>query len=96
MEFKYKINYSQSLSIKLGDFFISLLCQYPHDLFEINLSISSFFTKESSTLKINTDYIEDIQNNIIVHPNTLPMICKPNIWSDESFGGYLENINKKI
>jgi DNA-directed RNA polymerase len=32
----------------------------------------------------------------MVHPYTLPMLCKPNLWSDESFGGYLDNRSKEV
>jgi DNA-directed RNA polymerase len=65
-------------------------------LFERNFKSTSFFTKETASLMINQDYIEDIKNNIIVHPNTLPMISKPNLWSDNSFGGFLDNSNKEV
>ena len=93
-EFKIKIKYSNLLLYKLGDFFISLFTQLPHDLFERYVSSSSFYSKEPATLIINSDYLEDIKNNIIVHPYTLPMVCKPNVWSEESFGGFLDNVNK--
>jgi DNA-directed RNA polymerase len=33
----------------------------------------------------------EIRNNIIVNPYTLPMLCQPNPWNDNSYGGYLEN-----
>ena len=73
---------SNLISYKLGDFFISLLTQFPHDLFERNISPSSFYSKEPATLNINSEYLEEIKNNIIIHPYTLPMICKPNVWSE--------------
>jgi hypothetical protein len=81
---------------KLGDFFITLLTQFPHDLFERNLSPSSFYSKEVAILNTNSEYLEDIKNNIIVNPNTLPMVCKPNFWSEDSFGGFLDNKNKEV
>jgi hypothetical protein len=24
------------------------------------------------------------------------MVCKPNLWSEDSFGGFLDNINKEV
>jgi len=95
-DFKNQMRESNIISYKLGDFFITLLTQFPHDLFERNLSPSSYYTKEVATLNINSEYLEDIKNNIIVHPYTLPMICKPNIWSEDSYGGFLDNINKEV
>jgi hypothetical protein len=100
LEFKNKFQNTappvKYLSYKVGDFFINLLSQFPHDLFERNISPSSYYTKEVATLNINSEYIEDIKNNIIVHPYTLPMICKPNNWSEYSFGGFLDNVNKEV
>lgn len=96
LEFKNQLINSKFISFKVGDFFITLLTQFPHDLFERNISPSSFYTKEVATLNINSEYLEDIKNNIIVHPYTLPMICKPNIWSEDSYGGFLDNVNKEV
>ena len=90
-EFKNDVKYSNDLTIKLGDFFISLLTQFPHDIFERKFNPSSFFTRESVTLNINPNYLDEIRNNIIVNPYTLPMLCQPNPWNDKSYGGYLEN-----
>lgn len=95
-DFKNQVRASKIISYKLGDFFITLLTQFPHDLFERNLSSSSYYTKEVAILNINSEYLEDIKNNIIVHPYTLPMICKPNIWSEDFYGGFLDNINKEV
>jgi hypothetical protein len=95
-EFKNNINYTEELQIKLGDFFINLLSQFPHDIFERKFQISSFYTKESVTLSINHLLIEEIRDNLMINPNTLPMLCKPNFWSENSFGGYLENETKEV
>jgi DNA-directed RNA polymerase len=32
----------------------------------------------------------------MVNPYTLPMLCKPNLWNENLFGGYLENTYKKV
>jgi len=78
-EFKNSINFDKILSIKLGDFFITLLSQYPNDLFERSYKPDSFYTKETSILTFNSEFVEEIKENIIIHPNSLPMICKPNL-----------------
>ena len=39
-EFKHQIKVSKLTPLKLGDFFITLLTQFPHDLFERNISPS--------------------------------------------------------
>lgn len=95
-EYKDEIKYKNDLPIKLGDFFINLLTQFPHDLFERKFNPSSFYTRESVTLNINHLYLDDIRNNIIVNPYTLPMLCRPNIWNDNSYGGYLENKIREV
>lgn len=76
------------LSLLVYEDYVNILMIYLKEICLRSRRISSFFTKESSTLKINTDYVEDIKNNIIVHPNTLSIIYT-NLWSEEAFGGYL-------
>ena len=57
IEFKNQFKDSNIISYRLGDFFITLLTQFPHDLFERNISPSSYYTKEVATLKINSEYL---------------------------------------
>jgi hypothetical protein len=95
-EYKNSINYTEDLYIKLGDFYITLLTQYPHDIFERKFHSSSYYTKESATLNINPVYLDEIRNNIMINPYTLPMLCEPNLWGKISFGGYLENKSKEV
>ena len=33
----------------------------------------------------------DVKNNLIIEPNSLPMISPPIRWSDKKVGGYLNN-----
>jgi DNA-dependent RNA polymerase len=78
--------------IKIGDFFISILSNLPDNIFERKLSKkrgSKYF--ENAILTVNEEYLDEIKNNLIINPNTLPMICKPNEWSEESYGGFLSN-----
>ena len=54
IEFKNQFKDSNIISYRLGDFFINLLTQFPHDLFERNISPSSYYTKEVATFNINS------------------------------------------
>ena len=40
--------------------------------------------------------IEELQKYIIINPSSLPMICPPNKWSADSYGGYLSNHQLKL
>jgi hypothetical protein len=65
---------------KLGYFFLTILASYSHNLIErelIESEESNYF--EPAGIIINEKYIEEIKENIIVPPTTLPMVCKPNI-----------------
>lgn len=85
-QFKKDYNINERILILLGDHFIT--CFIISDVF-----IRDFNQNESDTaiIKINPDYLEDIKQNIIINPSSLPMICEPEKWSDISFGGFLEN-----
>jgi hypothetical protein len=85
-EYKIKIGMKDK-SIKLGVFFIDLFSDEPLEIF-----VNVFDTyNDIMTLNINPEYIKTVVDNIIIHPSTLPMICKPVKWSDKIFGGFLEN-----
>lgn len=95
-EFVENADKEGQLTILLGDFYLSILTQYPHDLFVRVFSKSSYYLRESVTISINSYYIEEIRNNVVVNPYSLPMLCQPNQWNENSFGGYLENTKKKV
>lgn len=50
-----------------------------------------FDTSSSETLKVSSEYIDSIKDSIFVHPTSLPMVCKPLPWSEENYGGFIEN-----
>ena len=80
----------------LGSYFIEIFCQYPIDVFEKNYKNSNMLDDEIdntpiSVLDINEAFLKSIGSNFIIPPMSLPMICKPNIWSDKQYGGYLNN-----
>lgn len=69
---------------------------FPHQIFEQKIDIDSYYTNTPSSLIVNDIYLDDIKNNLLIRPNTLPMICKPNLWSEDQYGGFLLNDSKKI
>jgi hypothetical protein len=77
-EFVENADKEGQLTILLGDFYLSILTQYPHDLFVRVFSKSSYYLRESVTISINSYYIEEIRNNVVVNPYSLPMLCQPN------------------
>jgi hypothetical protein len=93
-EFKTSIKYDQREITILGDYFISLWTLYPHNIFEREFRQENYISpikSEGSILKINDKFLNDIKENIIINPSSLPMVCPPLLWSDTSFGGYLNN-----
>jgi len=93
-DYKKLLDIDTTFFLKLGDFFMSILQQFPHDIFIRKVKIASFYNNEPYSLEINKEYLEDIKKNLIINPNTLPMLCKPIEWSKTNYGGYLLNKNK--
>ena len=77
--------------VKLGDFFMQILSQYPHNIFERVYSKSFYFNREQAKLNINPKYLQEIKDKVIIHPSSLPMLCPPVEWNNKRFGGYLDN-----
>jgi len=94
-EYKNDLNVDSKFYLILGDFFLNIFQRFPHEIFIRKINISSYFDKEPFTLEINKEHLDEIKNNIIIEPTALPMICKPNEWSDSKFGGFLFNENKQ-
>lgn len=46
-------------------------------------------------LKFNEKFLTEITKTVIISPHSFPMLCKPNNWSDNNFGGYLNNSSIK-
>lgn len=78
-------------TFEFGNFYLEILQRFPHELFKRKVKLDSYFTNEPYFLDLNKDYIDVIKQNIIINPKTLPMICKPNSWTEQKFGGYLTN-----
>ena len=97
-DFLKKIEYKNDnrKRLKLGSSFIIILSTFPNDLFTIDYNIDySIYESNLTIINLNSDHLDSIKDNIIISPLSLPMICEPNKWTDNSFGGYLENTQIK-
>lgn len=80
-------------SVYLGDFFLELMCQEPHVIFKRE----PWYESEEEVGKVTWNVIladstyDELKERIFVSPSSLPMICKPLTWSDETKGGHLLN-----
>ena len=77
-EFKESNGFIDQNTVKLGDFFISIFCQFPSNVFEREHSIDSYYSKIGIKLKINPLFLNEIKENLIISPTVLPMLCEPN------------------
>nr|QWO71381.1 RNA polymerase [Termitomyces sp. T50a] len=84
---------------KLGDFFLEILCSEPHVIFNRSLFDPelSFEAEEESLVENDTMYKviisaklkDEVLENIMIEPASIPMLCKPKIWTNDTDGGYL-------
>jgi DNA-directed RNA polymerase len=95
MTFKeFKDFFSDRDIFKLGNYFVNLISTEPHDIFEKDYERDHYVSYNNSaatTYKVNDIYLNEIKNNIIIQPSSLPMISEPNIWDDDKYGGYYIN-----
>lgn len=96
-EFKVLVNLNNIENIiKLGDFFMNIIQSYPHSIFSRKVDASTYYTNKPLFLELNDQYIDDIRQNFIIDPASLPMICIPDKWDEFSKGGYLLNKSDEI
>jgi hypothetical protein len=76
-EYKKSLNLRGTKIFELGDFFMSILQQFPHEIFTRRVKFDAYYTKEPYLLELNKEFMEDIKANLIINPNTLPMLCQP-------------------
>lgn len=76
-DFKEKNGFFDQNIVKLGDFFISIFCQFPSNVFEREHSIDSYYSKTGIKLKINPLFLNEIKENLIISPTVLPMVSEP-------------------
>jgi hypothetical protein len=83
---KYNLDNKEKV-IKLGLIFL--------DIFTSQIGIEVFervnFDNEGFKIKINPNFLENLQNNLIITPQSLPMIAPPRKWSKDNLGGFLLN-----
>ena len=84
--FKKDNNITDLDLIILGDFFIR--CFENSNIIIKDLSNNM---NDVTYIKIDEQIIDEIKNNLIMTPNSLPMICPPNNWSENEYGGFLDN-----
>ena len=76
----------------IGDYFLDFFLGHPILLFEKDFDISKGLElSEPTKIKFSGYYIDAVNQTVIINPNSMPMLCKPNEWSDKNFGGYLNN-----
>ena len=86
------LNFDNKNFIELGAFFIDLLCRVPFEIFEKKFDNDYYSIKnDTAKLRFSERQLLDVKNNLIIEPNSLPMISPPIRWSDKKVGGYLNN-----
>lgn len=78
-------------AINIGDFFLEMLSNEPHMLFERvpHISEENGHVWPTLTLGIKDNIFEEIKKNLIPSNFTVPMVFKPLEWSDDHKGGQL-------
>nr|QWO71400.1 RNA polymerase [Lyophyllum semitale] len=81
--------------LRLGAFFIEIFSTEPTCLFERSYKNENDDTdindQDLAILVVNEEFSDLLKKDIIVNPNSLPMLCKPNKWDDNNYGGFLMN-----
>ena len=85
-QFKQENKITDRDLILLGDFYLTCFT-----ISNVFIRDYDFEDKDFAVIKINPEYLEEIKNNFIISPSSLPMVCKPEKWNDYKFGGFLEN-----
>jgi DNA-directed RNA polymerase len=96
-EFKEQINLTDMEIIKLGNFFLDILCRFPSDMFEKIFEEGSNDGSYQGIAKLgfNHESIEAIRSNIVIEPASLPMLIEPIKWSETVYGGNILNKDLK-
>nr|QWO71390.1 RNA polymerase [Termitomyces sp. T123] len=82
--------------LRLGDFFLEILCSEPHIMFKRSLvDEETFQDKEGMYIvTISSIFKDEVLNNIYIDPASLPMLCTPKEWTNDINGGNLINFYK--
>lgn len=84
-DFTTNFNIDKNLTLKLGHTFIELFCT------NMNPPIFERELDNGYIIKIHEQYQEKIRENLIINPQSLPMVARPNLWSENNYGGLLLN-----
>jgi len=74
---------------RLGTYFMYLFINDPTSIFSEEFAENDFDSDIS--LQINPEYTQLVRDEIMLHPKSIPMICQPNPWGKNLYGGFLEN-----
>jgi hypothetical protein len=83
-DYIFNLGIDQVIKLKLGSFFIEIFCSEPTCLFERSYkNIKNYLDEEINDydlaiLVVNEEYFNFINNNFIISPVSLPMLCPPN------------------
>lgn len=93
-DFKLSNNIDDATRARIGNLFVELFVSEfsPNQIFVTTVSDS-----ESGQLmySMNNEYLNEVLDTVIIKPQSLPMIAKPNPWSKDLYGGFLENKSLK-
>lgn len=78
---------------RLGTYFMYLFINDPTSIFGEEFEDNDY--ESDISLQINPEYSELVKDEIMLHPKSIPMVCKPNPWGRNLYGGFLENQNIK-
>lgn len=90
------INKQNQILISIGLVFIDIFIQEPVNMFKLNYPQDSenlTFDDFNKPLKLvlNNEYKTELFEKLIIQPKNIPMVCEPNEWGYNKFGGYLCN-----
>lgn len=88
-------NLKNEFLINIGLVFIQKFVEEPVNLFYYNFKNENNRLVQDMNiplkLMLNEDYKQELIDHIVVYPKSLPMVCSPNIWSKNKYGGFLQN-----
>jgi hypothetical protein len=83
---------------RLGAYFVNLFMNEPTHIFDEEYNSDwelGFYGQLDIKIMINPEYRELILDEILLNPKSIPMLCKPNLWDENIYGGFIENTRLK-
>jgi len=78
-------NFDTPAFVRLGHVFIETFTS------SLNQVFKRLFVNDSYIVMLNPEYENEIQDSLIISPQSLPMVCEPLKWSANQYGGNLLN-----